>query len=52
MKGILFKEPLYHKIEDGLKTQTRRIILPQPDSRGLRTSNVLFENYGFEKTSI
>jgi hypothetical protein len=30
-KGINFKEPLFHKVVSGEKTQTRRIIKPQPD---------------------
>ena len=30
MKGINFTEPLFHTIVEGLKTQTRRIIKPQP----------------------
>lgn len=31
MKGVCFKEPLFHKAEDGTKTMTRRLINPQPD---------------------
>jgi hypothetical protein len=30
MKGINFKEPLFHQVVSGEKTQTRRIIKPQP----------------------
>jgi hypothetical protein len=30
MKGILFTEPLFHQVVCGEKTQTRRIIKPQP----------------------
>lgn len=30
MKGICFTEPLFHKIVKGEKTQTRRIMNPQP----------------------
>lgn len=45
MKGICFTEPLFHKVVKGEKTQTRRIINPQPDERGLRTTNIMFENY-------
>jgi hypothetical protein len=30
MKGICFKEPLFHAVVNGTKTQTRRIIEPQP----------------------
>lgn len=45
MKGILFKEPLFNAVIEGRKTQTRRIMNPQPDARGLRTANVLFEDW-------
>ena len=31
MKGILFTEPLFHKVIEGIKTQTRRIVKPSPD---------------------
>lgn len=31
MKGLCFIEPLFHAAEDGTKTQTRRLINPQPD---------------------
>jgi hypothetical protein len=31
MKGIIFTEPLFRKVASGEKTQTRRIIKPQPD---------------------
>ncbi|MDR1339475.1 MAG: hypothetical protein LBK58_05430 [Prevotellaceae bacterium] len=31
MKGILFTEPLFHQVVCGEKTQTRRIINPQPE---------------------
>jgi hypothetical protein len=31
MKGILFTEPLFHKVISGEKTVTRRIVKPQPD---------------------
>jgi hypothetical protein len=31
MKGIIFTEPMFHKVASGEKTQTRRIIKPQPD---------------------
>lgn len=30
MKGICFTEPLFHKVAKGEKTQTRRMITPQP----------------------
>ena len=45
MKGICFIEPLFHLIIEGKKTQTRRMMTPQPDARGTRTTNVLFEDY-------
>ncbi|MDR3266242.1 MAG: hypothetical protein LBT24_01550 [Tannerella sp.] len=35
MKGILFKEPLFHKVISGEKKQTRRMVNPQPDENGL-----------------
>lgn len=31
MKGICFIEPLFHKVVKGEKTQTRRMITPQPE---------------------
>lgn len=45
MKGICFIEPLYHKVVAGQKKQTRRIIIQQPDGRGLRSTNVPFEDW-------
>jgi hypothetical protein len=45
MKGICFIEPLFSKVVAGQKTQTRRIITQQPDGRGLRSSNVPFEDW-------
>jgi hypothetical protein len=30
MKGICFIEPLFHEVAEGTKTQTRRILTPQP----------------------
>ena len=35
MKGICFKESLFHSVVEGRKTQTRRIVKPQPDDSGL-----------------
>jgi hypothetical protein len=49
MKGICFKEDLFKKVVSGEKTMTRRIITPQPDSRGLRTTNVMFEDWHGKK---
>ena len=31
MKGIMFIEPLFHKVIKGGKTQTRRVMSPQPE---------------------
>ena len=45
MTGICFIEPLFNKVVTGEKIQTRRIIKPQPDSRGFRTTNVMFEDW-------
>lgn len=45
MKGICFIEPLFNKVVAGQKTQTRRIITQQPDGRGLRSTNVPFEDW-------
>lgn len=42
MKGICFIEPLFYKVEDGSKTETRRIINPQPkDDRNWRVGTLL-----------
>jgi len=32
MKGIIFSEPMFNAVIDGRKTQTRRIMTPQPKS--------------------
>jgi hypothetical protein len=40
MKGIIFSEPMFHKVVNGEKTQTRRIIKPQP------RINLFFESIG------
>ena len=37
MKGILFTEPLFHKVVNGTKTQTRRIVKPQPQKQDCKT---------------
>ena len=44
-KGICFIKPLFNKVVAGQKIQTRRIINPQPDSRGFRTTNIMFEDW-------
>lgn len=44
-KGICFIKPLFNKVVAGEKIQTRRIINPQPDSRGFRTTNIMFEDW-------
>lgn len=44
-KGICFIEPMFNKVVTGEKIQTRRIITPQPDSRGFRTTNIMFEDW-------
>lgn len=45
MKGILFNDCFIPAIVSGAKVETRRIIKKQPDHRGLRTTNVPFEDW-------
>jgi len=45
MKGICFIEPMFNKVPTLEKLQTRRIITPQPDGRGFRTTNIMFEDW-------
>lgn len=51
MKPILFNSEMVNAILQGRKTQTRRIIKTQPDSRGLRTTDTLFEDYHGRKVN-
>ena len=44
-KGICFINPMFNKVVTGEKIQTRRIIKPQLDSRGFRTTNIMFEDW-------
>lgn len=43
MKGICFKEPLFHATIEGRKTQTRRIIEPQPSTEVIEAYGQLFD---------
>ena len=46
LKPILFSTSMVQSILTGNKSQTRRIIKPQPDSRGLRNGNgLLYEDW-------
>lgn len=56
MKGICFKEPLFHAILKGDKTQTRRIMKPQADevifddftAYGRHFGSIEEDSYGFD----
>jgi hypothetical protein len=49
MKGINFIEPLFHKVVSGEKTQTRRIINPQPDFQAMECYPV--DEFGTHETN-
>jgi hypothetical protein len=43
MKGILFTEPLFHKVVNGTKTQTRRVMKPQPIDPITKENQILYK---------
>ena len=47
-KGICFKEPLFYATIEGRKTQTRRIITPQPDDTIQLSDELVCAHLGIE----
>jgi len=45
MKGICFKEPLFNKVVDGTKTQTRRIIICKRNKEIINISPLCLEEF-------
>ncbi len=53
MKGICFTEPLFHKVIEGAKTQTRRMITIQPpDNRSWRIGTLMDSTAKEDKKKI